>query len=188
MSGKLVIFSAPSGTGKSTIINYLMGEHRELGLTFSVSATSRPPRGTEQDGVEYHFLSPEDFRARIERGDFLEYNEVYHDRFYGTLRSEVEDRLAKGQNVVLDVDVDGGCRIKEMYGERAIAVFIMPPSIDALRMRLENRGTDDATTIAKRLERAEYEISFAPKYDRVVVNDVLDDAKADALKVLREFL
>ena len=187
MEGKLIIFGAPSGSGKSTIINHLM-TYPELHLAFSVSATSRPPRGEERHGVEYFFLTPDEFRAHIEAGDFLEYEEVYQDRYYGTLRSQVEAQLAQGQNVVLDLDVNGGLRIKEMYGSRALSLFIQPPSIAALRQRLEGRGTDAPEVIEQRIARAEYELSMAPKYDRVVVNDVLDVAKAEALQVVQDFL
>ena len=137
---KIIIFSAPSGSGKSTIINYLM--EQDLNLHFSVSATSRPPRGKEQHGVEYFFLTPEDFRKHITQGDFLEYEEVYKDRYYGTLKSQVDAQLEKGDNVVCDVDVLGGLNIKKHYGERALSVFIQPPSIDELRKRLISRGTD----------------------------------------------
>ena len=138
---KLIIFSAPSGSGKSTIINYLLTQP-QLKLAFSISATSRAPRGTEQDGVEYFFLTPEEFRRRIEAGEFLEYEEVYKDRFYGTLKSQVEKQLREGENVIFDVDVVGGCNIKQFYGDRALSVFIQPPSIEELRKRLEGRGTD----------------------------------------------
>ena len=137
MTGKLIIFSAPSGTGKSTIINWLMNEHKELNLAFSISCTSRQPRGTEQNGVEYFFLSPEEFRQKIADGEFLEYEEVYTDRFYGTLKSQVERQTADGQNVVFDVDVKGGCNIKRHYGDKALSIFIQPPSVAELRRRLE---------------------------------------------------
>ncbi len=186
MAGKLIIFSAPSGSGKSTIINYLM--RQGLNLSFSISATSRPPRGTERDGVEYFFLSPEEFKSRIANGEFLEYEEVYKDRFYGTLKSQVEKQLAAGDNVVFDVDVKGGCRIKEMYGDRALSMFIQPPSIEALRQRLEGRGTDSPEVIADRLARAAYELTFAPKFDTVVINDDLEKAEAEALAKLKAFL
>ncbi len=186
MAGKLVIFSAPSGSGKSTIINYLM--RQGLDLAFSVSATSRPPRGTERDGVEYFFLSPEEFRRRIAAGDFLEYEEVYKDRFYGTLKSQVEKQLEAGQNVVLDVDVHGGCRIKEHYGDRALSVFIQPPSVEELRRRLEGRGTDSPEVINDRIARAEYELTFAQRFDTVIINDNLEEAEAEALARLKAFL
>ena len=180
--GKLIIFSAPSGSGKSTIINYLLTQ--ELNLAFSISATSRPPRGTEQNGVEYFFLSPDEFRSRIANDEFLEYEEVYQDRFYGTLKAQVEKQLAAGQNVVFDVDVVGGCNIKKFYGERALSVFIQPPSVEELRKRLVGRGTDTPEVIESRIAKAEYELSFAPKFDAVIVNDDLETAKAAALKAL----
>lgn len=183
---KVIIFSAPSGSGKSTIINYLM--QQQLNLHFSISATSRPPRGTEQHGVEYFFLSPQEFRERIANGEFLEYEEVYKDRFYGTLRSQIDVQLAKGENVVCDVDVLGGQNIKKHYGDRALSLFIQPPSIEALRQRLEGRGTDSAEVIADRIARAEFELSFAPKFDKVVVNDDLATAQQEALHIVKDFI
>ena len=186
--GKLIIFSAPSGTGKSTIINWLMAEHKELRLAFSISCTSRQPRGTEKDGVEYFFLSPEEFRQRIANGEFLEYEEVYANRFYGTLKSQVERQASEGQNVVFDVDVKGGCNIKQHYGDRALSVFIQPPSVEELRRRLEARGTDALEVIDQRIARAEYELGFASQFDRIVVNDNLEKAKSEAYDIIRSFL
>lgn len=186
--GKLIIFSAPSGTGKSTIINWLMAEHKELRLAFSISCTSRQPRGTEKDGVEYFFLSPEEFRQRIAKGEFLEYEEVYANRFYGTLKSQVERQASEGQNVVFDVDVKGGCNIKQHYGDRALSVFIQPPSVEELRRRLEARGTDAPEVIDQRIARAEYELGFASQFDRIVVNDNLEKAKSEAYDIIRSFL
>lgn len=183
---KIIIFSAPSGSGKSTIINYLM--QQGLNLHFSVSATSRPPRGAEQNGVEYYFLTPEDFKQRIAQGEFLEYEEVYKDRFYGTLKSQVDAQLAKGENVVCDVDVLGGQNIKKHYGQRALSIFIQPPSIEALRQRLEGRGTDSPEVINDRIARAEFELSFADKFDYAVVNDDLQQAQAEALALIQNFL
>ena len=182
-----MIFSAPSGSGKSTIVQWLM-THPELQLAFSISATSRPPRGTEQDGVEYFFLTPEEFRARIKRNEFLEYEEVYADRFYGTLKSQVEKQLAAGQNVVFDVDVKGGCNIKQFYGNRALSIFIQPPSIEELRRRLIGRGTDSMEQIESRLAKAEYELTFAPKFDHIVVNDDLSTAEENTLALVKEFI
>lgn len=187
MQGKLIIFSAPSGSGKSTIINKLMSEYGLRGR-FSISATSRKPRGSEQDGVEYYFLSKEDFRRRISEGDFLEYEEVYPGCFYGTLRSEVDRTLAQGENVILDIDVQGGLNVKKIYGDRALTLFIQPPSIERLRERLERRGTDAPEVIERRLAKAETELSFAPKYDAVVVNDDLEEACLDAARVIEDFL
>lgn len=183
---KIIIFSAPSGSGKSTIINYLM--EQDLNLHFSVSATSRPPRGNEQHGVEYFFLTPEDFRKHITQGDFLEYEEVYKDRYYGTLKSQVDAQLENGDNVVCDVDVLGGLNIKKHYGERALSVFIQPPSIEELRKRLISRGTDAPNVIEDRIARAEFELSHASQFDAVVVNDDLERALADALQQVRAFL
>lgn len=188
MKGKLIIFSAPSGTGKSTIIQWLMREHPEFRLAFSVSCTSRAPRGQERDGVEYFFLTPEAFRQKIDAQEFLEYEEVYKDRYYGTLKSQVERQLEAGQNVVFDVDVKGGVRIKEYYGDRALSIFIQPPSIRELRRRLEGRGTDSPDVIDQRIERAEFELSFADRFDRIVVNDILEYAEADALEAVQAFL
>lgn len=186
LMGKLIIFSAPSGSGKSTIINHLL--QQDLNLAFSISATSRPPRGTERDGVEYFFLTPDEFRERIARGEFLEYEEVYPGRFYGTLKSQVEKQLAAGQNVVFDVDVVGGCNIKKYYGERALSVFIQPPSVEELRRRLVGRGTDAPEVIEGRVAKAEYELGFAPQFDVVVVNDNLEEAQQRAYDVIRNFL
>ncbi|MDY3069895.1 MAG: guanylate kinase [Parabacteroides sp.] len=186
MDGKLIIFSAPSGSGKSTIINYLL--EQGLNLKFSISATSRAPRGEEKDGVEYYFLSPEDFRKRIAAGDFLEYEEVYTDKFYGTLKSEVERIFKEGNNVIFDVDVVGGCNIKKYYGNRALSVFIQPPSVEELRRRLVGRNTDSPEVIESRLAKAEYELGFANQFDVVIVNDDLDKAKEETLRTVRNFL
>ena len=186
MTGKLILFSAPSGSGKSTIINYLM--QQGLGLHFSISATSRPPRGQERNGVEYFFLSPEEFRDRIAHNEFLEYVEVYEGRFYGTLKSQVDAQLSRGEHVVADVDVVGAGRIKAVYGDRALTVFVQPPSVDELRRRLEGRGTDGPEVINDRIARAEYELTFAPQFDVVIVNDRLEQAQTDALAAIRRFL
>jgi len=186
--GRLLIVSAPSGSGKSTIVHYLMEEHPEFSLAFSVSATSRPPRGEEQDGVDYYFLSPEEFKRHIVDGDFLEYEEVYEDRLYGTLKSQVEEKLAAGKNVVFDVDVKGGINIKRYYGDDALSIFIQPPSIEVLRERLIRRGTDEMKQIEERLSKASYEMSFAPQFDRILVNDDLETAKQEAVALLNEFL
>ena len=186
--GKLIIISAPSGTGKSTIISWLMREHPELNLAFSISCTSRAPRGTEQNGVEYFFLTPEEFRQRIDNDEFLEYEEVYEGRFYGTLKAQVERQLEAGQNVVFDVDVKGGVNIKKYYGDEALSVFIKPPSIAELRRRLEGRGTDAPEVIDQRIARAEFELTFVDKFDTIVVNDDLTQAEEDALSIIEEFL
>ena len=186
--GKLLIFSAPSGSGKSTIINWLMQEHPELNMHFSISCTSRPPRGQEQNGVEYFFLTPEEFREKIQRDEFVEYEEVYKDRYYGTLKSQVDKQLAEGENVIFDVDVHGAMAIKNAYGDRALSLFIQPPSVEELRKRLNGRGTDSPEVIEQRLARAEYELSFAEKFDTVIVNDDLEVAKQETLKVVKDFL
>lgn len=183
---KCIIFSAPSGSGKSTIINYLM--EQGLNLHFSISATSRPPRGKEQNGVEYFFLTADEFRKKIADGEFLEYEEVYTDRFYGTLKSQVDKQLAEGENVIFDVDVKGGCSIKKHYGDKAMSVFIQPPSIEELRKRLNGRGTDSAEVIEDRIARAEFELGFADKFDHVVVNDNLEKAETEVLELVRNFL
>ena len=186
MAGKLIIFSAPSGSGKSTIINYLLTQN--LNLSFSISATSRAPRGTEQNGVEYFFLTPEEFKQRIANDEFLEYEEVYKDRFYGTLKAQVAKQLAAGQNVIFDVDVVGGCNIKKFYGDRALSVFIQPPSLEELRKRLTGRGTDAPEVIESRLAKATFELSYAEKFDVVIVNDNLEKAQEEALKTIRDFI
>ena len=181
--GKLLIVSAPSGSGKSTIIGKMREKYENL--HFSVSATSRPPRGTEQNGVEYYFLTPDEFRQKIENDEFVEYEEVYPGKFYGTLKSEVENKLNEGKNVVFDVDVHGGMNIKKQYGKKALSLYIQPPSIAELRRRLEKRGTDSPEIIEQRIQRAEYELSFIDKFDKVVVNDVLDVAVEEALACRR---
>lgn len=186
--GKLLIFSAPSGSGKSTIVNFLMQEHPELNMHFSISCTTRAPRGTEKNGVEYFFLTPEEFKAKIAEDAFVEYEEVYTDRFYGTLKSQVENQINNGENVVFDVDVKGGCNLKKIFGSEALSVFIQPPSVEELRRRLEGRATDAPEVIEQRLAKAEEELTYAPKFDVVIVNDDLDTAKADALKIISGFL
>lgn len=185
--GKLIIFSAPSGSGKSTIIGRLM-QCPELRLAFSISCTSRAPRGTERDGVEYFFITPEEFRSRISRGEFLEYEEVYADRFYGTLKQQVETQAARGENVVFDVDVKGGCNIKKHYGQQALSIFVQPPSIEELRHRLVNRATDAPEVIEQRLAKAAYELTFAKEFDHIVVNDDLEKAKQDTYRLVSDFL
>ena len=187
-TGKLIIFSAPSGSGKSTIVQWLMKEHPEFNLAFSISATTRAPRGTEKNGVEYLFLSEDDFRKKIDNDEFLEYEEVYKGRFYGTLKSQVDTQTAKGENVVFDVDVKGGCNIKKFYWDRALSIFIQAPSVDELRRRLEGRGTDSEEAIKNRLAKASYEITFAPKFDHIVVNDNLEKAEKETYKLVKDFL
>lgn len=186
--GRLLIFSAPSGSGKSTIINWLITEHPELNLAFSISCTSRAPRGTERHGVEYFFLTPDEFRRRIAQNEFLEYEEVYADRFYGTLKSQVDRQLEAGQNIVFDVDVKGGCNIKKFYGDHALSLFIQPPSIDELRNRLNKRATDAPEVIKDRIARATYELTFASKFDRIIINDNLERAEQEVYLALKSFL
>ena len=186
--GKLLIFSAPSGSGKSTIVNFLMQEHPELNMHFSISCTTRAPRGTEKNGVEYFFLTPEEFKAKIAESAFVEYEEVYTDRFYGTLKSQVENQINNGENVVFDVDVKGGCNLKKIFGSEALSVFVQPPSVEELRRRLVGRATDAPEVIEQRLAKAEEELTYAPKFDVIIVNDDLETAKAEALKTISDFL
>lgn len=187
MKGKCLIFSAPSGSGKSTIVNHLL-TYPELKMVFSISATSRKPRGKEQDGVEYYFLSTQEFKQRIANNEFLEYEEVYEGCFYGTLKKQVYDKLEAGYNVVFDVDVEGGCNIKQFFGDDALSIFIQPPSIEELRRRLVARETDSAEMIDTRIAKAEYELTFANRFDVVIVNDVLEKAYSDTLEVIKSFL
>lgn len=187
MEGKVIIISAPSGCGKSTIIKELE-QRGKVNLEFSVSATNRAPRQGEVDGVNYHFLTTEQFHDLIAQNSFVEYEEVYPGRFYGTLRSEVENRCAAGHNVILDIDVKGGVNVKRMFGDKAVSIFIMPPSIDELRRRLEKRATDAPEIIAERVGKAEYEISFAPKFDYCIVNDDLDKAVSRTEQIIFDFI
>lgn len=187
MSGKLIIISAPSGCGKSTIIHDLT-QRGNVDMTFSVSATNRKPRQGEEDGVHYHFLTTAQFHDHIAAGDFLEYEEVYPGRFYGTLKSEITRALDAGKNIVLDIDVKGGVNVKKIYGGRALSIFIQPPSVEELRRRLENRGTESREVIDERIARAEFELSLAPEFDTVVVNDNLDKAVEDTESIILNFL
>ncbi len=184
--GKVIIFSAPSGSGKSTIVNYLLSLN--LGLEFSISATSRAPRGAEKDGVEYYFLSTEEFERRIAADEFVEHEEVYKGCYYGTLRSEVERIWGKGHTIVFDVDVKGGLNLKKIFGSQALTVFIQPPSIDELRRRLVGRGTDTPEKIEQRIAKAGEELAYAPQFDTIVVNDDLATAQAEAEKKVRAFI
>jgi guanylate kinase len=186
MAGKLIIFSAPSGAGKSTIVQHLLTKN--LSLEFSVSATSRQPRGVEKHGVDYYYLSAEEFRERIDNKEFIEHEEVYKDLYYGTLRSEINRISEKGNNIIFDVDVVGGLNIKKQFGDNALAIFIAPPSVEELLKRLNNRGTDTPEMIAQRVAKAEHEMSFASQFDVVVVNDDLLKAKDEAETIIREFL
>ena len=184
--GKLIIFSAPSGTGKSTIVCYLLGKN--LKLQFSISATSRLPRGEEKHGKEYYFLTPDEFRSRINEGHFIEYEEVYEDNFYGTLKTEVDRILDSDNNVIFDVDFVGALAIKKIYGDKALSIFIMPPSIDELRNRLESRGTDTPEVIQNRLDKAAHEMSYASQFDAIIMNDDFDKAKRETVKLIRQFI
>ncbi len=186
MAGKLIIFSAPSGAGKSTIVQHLLTKN--LGLEFSVSATSRQPRGVEKHGVDYYYLSAEEFRKRIDNKEFIEFEEVYKDLYYGTLRSEINRVSDKGNNIIFDVDVVGGLNIKRQFGDNSLAIFIAPPSVDELLKRLNNRGTDTPEMIAQRVAKAEHEMSFASQFDVVVVNDNLQKAKIEVEGLIHEFL
>ena len=184
--GKAVIFSAPSGAGKTTIVRHLLG-HPELNLAFSVSATTRPPRGTEQDGLDYHFLTVETFKARIDAGALLEWEEVYPGKFYGTLRTEMNRLWAEGKTVVFDVDVVGGANLRRLLGNSALAVFIQPPSLEVLRHRLESRGTDAPERIEERLAKAQWELEQHIHFDKVLINDDLAAAQAQALEWLKAY-
>lgn len=184
--GKVIIFSAPSGAGKSTIVNHLL--KKNLGLEFSVSATCRAPRGQERHGKEYYFFTREEFKKRMDAGEFLECEEVYPGCFYGTLKSEVERIWAEGHTVLFDVDVVGGLNIKRKFGEEALAVFIQPPSVAVLRERLIGRATDSAEKIEERVAKAEYEMIFAEKFDTIIVNDCLEDALREAERKVMNFL
>jgi len=184
--GKVIIISAPSGAGKSTIIRHLLD--CGVNLEFSVSATTRPPRGQEKNGKEYYFLSVEEFKEKINRGEFVEWEEVYENQFYGTLESEIQRIWAHGKHILFDVDVKGGMSLKKIFGDRALSVFIMPPSLKELEVRLVRRGTDSMEKIRMRLEKAETEMKFANRFDCIIVNDDLEKAKGEAYTVVRNFL
>ena len=186
MQGKVIIVSAPSGAGKTSIVRHLLEQVPEL--KFSISATTRPKRDYEIDGKDYYFLTPEQFKERLANDEFLEWQEVYADQFYGSLKSEVERIWSNGQTVIFDVDVLGGLNIKKFYGNRALSLFIQPPSVEELRRRLEGRGTDTPEAIENRLAKAEYELTFAPQFDKVVVNDNLEVAKQETLQLVKDFL
>lgn len=185
--GKLIIISAPSGSGKSTIIGRVM-QDESLRLAFSVSATTRPRRGQEVHGVDYYYLTLEEFKEKIANDELVEYQEVYEGRYYGTLKSEVERITNMGKNVVLDLDVLGGVNVKQMYGDRAISIFIQPPSVEVLRQRLINRGTDSMEDIQNRVDKAEFEISIGPQFDHTVINDDLDTAVAQVHDLIANFI
>jgi guanylate kinase len=184
--GKLVIFSAPSGAGKSTLVHYLLPKFPQL--SFSISATSRAPRGAEQHGVEYYFLTADEFQKRAANDEFLEWEEVYAGTYYGTFKSEVERLWAEGKTVVFDIDVVGGLRLKSIFGDAALAMFVQAPNLDELEKRLRGRGTDSEEKIAERLAKASQEMERAPEFDTIIVNDDLDRAKAESSSVLEKFL
>lgn len=185
--GKIIILSAPSGTGKSTIISRLM-DYQDLNLGFSISATSRAPRGEEKDGREYYFLTSEEFRKRVENGEFVEWEEVYAGTCYGTLVSEVERVTGSGRNLIMDIDVKGALNVKKRYGKDALSIFILPPSVEELERRLRARSTDSEESIARRLDKAEYEMGFSDKFDRRVVNDSLDSCCSEVKKLIEDFI
>lgn len=186
MTGKLIIFSAPSGSGKTTIVRELLKVFPQL--EFSISATSRSPRGVEQDGIDYFFLSQEEFKQRVANDEFVEWEEVYNGTCYGTLRSEMERIWAKGNVIIFDVDVMGGINLKKIFGADACSIFIMPPSIEELRNRLVGRATDSAEVIEKRVAKAEFEISKAEHFDHVVINDALADAVEQTRQIIANFI
>ena len=185
--GKLIIISAPSGCGKSTIINEII-KNRDLKLEFSISATTREPRKGEKNGVNYYFMSLDEFKKKIENDELIEYEEVYPGRFYGTLNSEIDRIREKGKNVILDIDVMGGINVKHKFGNDALSIFIQPPSIDTLRQRLVARGTDSPEAIKERVDKASFEISQADKYDKIVVNDILDIAVKNTENIIKNFI
>lgn len=186
INSKLIIISAPSGSGKTTIVNSLLRE--QLSLELSISATSRPARKGEKNGEEYYFLTMDEFEKNIKENLFLEYEEVYPGRFYGTLKSEMEDKLQQGENILLNLDIIGGINIKKIYGNNALLIFLMPPSIKELERRLEERGTDSSEVIKQRLSRAIYEISLAPQCDMIILNDDLEKTKKEFIQIISKFI
>ena len=185
--GKLIVFSAPSGSGKTTLVRHLLGK-KELNLDFSISATSRDKRGNEINGTDYHFISLSDFREHIKHDDFVEWEEVYKDNFYGTLRSEIERIWLNNKHVIFDIDVVGGLNVKEQFPNKTLAVFVQPPSLDIMESRLRNRGTDSEEKILERVEKAKRELEFSKEFDTVLVNDDLEDAKNKAYKLVKNFI
>lgn len=186
MQAKLLLFCGPSGSGKTTIVHHLL--KKDIRLAFSVSATTRPIRANEKDGVDYHFLTVDDFTRRIRNDEFVEWEEVYPDRFYGTLKTEVDRIGSDGRVAVFDVDVEGGLRIKEIYGERLLSVFVMPPSVDELRRRLHSRNSETAESYMARIDKAELELTYAFRFDKTVVNDTLEHALEESERVVNDFL
>lgn len=186
--GKIIVLSAPSGCGKSTIIHKLLEGEGALPLEFSVSATNRAPRTGETDGVSYHFMSTEDFRDAVAAGRFIEWEEVYPGRYYGTLRSEIDNKIAAGRDVVLDIDVKGALNVKRIYGDKAVTIFILPPDVEELRRRLVGRATDSPEVIEQRVAKADYELGFAPQFDFRVVNEDLDEAVDEARRIITQHI
>ena len=186
-TGKLIVFSAPSGSGKTTIVKHLL-KQEHLNLDFSISATSRNPRGTEENGKDYYFISPDQFRGHIERDDFVEWEEVYANNYYGTLKSEVERIWSEGKHAVFDIDVVGGLRVKEKFPDKTLAVFVKTPSLEEMERRLRSRKTDSEEKIRERVAKAEKELGFAPEFDVILVNDNLDTAKKEAEDLVKEFI
>jgi guanylate kinase len=186
MEGKCIILCAPSGAGKTSITKYLLKQ--ELGLEFSISACNREKRGDEIDGVDYHFLSTKSFNNRIENNDFVEWEEVYKENYYGTLKTEIDRIWDNGKNVIFDVDVEGGLSLTKHFGEKALAIFIQPPSFEALEARLRSRGTEDEEKIQKRLEKAEKELEYSKWFDYIIVNDILEEAQKEVLTLVKSFL
>jgi guanylate kinase len=184
--GKLIIFCAPSGSGKTTLVNRIMKS--DLPLAFSVSATSRKAREHEENGVHYYFLSAEEFRTKIANDEFLEWEEVYTDQYYGSLKSDVERLRNEGKHVVFDIDVVGGAKTKKMFGDDALAIFIKAPSIEEIQRRLSSRGTEDEASLKKRLDKTEFELGYAKEFDVVVVNDILEDAEKEILDLINNFV
>ncbi len=188
MEYKIIIFSAPSGAGKTTIVKQLLANHKDFNFGFSVSACSRKKRDGETHCVDYYFLTAEEFKQKIANDEFLEWQEVYKDSFYGTLKSEVDRIFATGKNILFDLDVVGGVNVKRIYGEKALSIFVMPPSIEVLEQRLKDRLTETPETIAKRVGKARQELEFAPQFDKIVVNDNLDAAIQETAEVISNFL
>lgn len=187
MAGKIIILSAPSGTGKSSIIRHLMANRPDLDLNFSISATSRKPRVGEVDRKDYYFLTEEEFRRKIDNDEFVEWEEVYEGTLYGTLFSEVKEKVEQGHTVIMDIDVKGSINVKKCFGDKALALFIMPPSIQELEMRLTNRGTDSHDEVARRLAKAGFEMTFAPQFDSVVINDDFFKAADEVAQKIADF-
>ncbi|MCL1850505.1 MAG: guanylate kinase [Bacteroidetes bacterium] len=184
--GKLIIFAAPSGSGKTSIVKFLL--EQTLPLKFSISATTRPRRPNEKEGVDYFFLSKEQFQKKVEAGDFLEWEEVYSGTYYGTLKTEVDKLLAKGENLLFDVDVLGALNIKKIYAEQALALFVKPPSLESLIERLTNRGTESKESLKRRIDKAAYELSFEPDFDKTIINKHLEEAQNEAKQIVSDFI